>query len=100
MLSFKVNFLIKFSKVFENFLKIIFDDYLILIMQIKRNQKNDFRSSFLTGLYAHNHGIMTNNGNCTGEEWKEKFENRTYVLVTIGNVLTLTRILLTTVNPG
>jgi len=36
------------------------------------------RSSFLTGLYAHNHGIMTNNGNCTGEEWKEKFENRTY----------------------
>ena len=72
------------------------------MMQIKQfyDKKNDFRSSFLTGLYAHNHGIMTNNGNCTGEEWKEKFENRTYVLVTIGNVLTLTRSLLTTVNPG
>ena len=38
------------------------------------------RSSLLTGLYAHNHGIMTNNGNCTGEQWKAVHEKNTYAV--------------------
>lgn len=38
------------------------------------------RSSLLTGLYAHNHGIMTNNGNCTGEQWKRVHEKNTYAV--------------------
>lgn len=28
------------------------------------------RTSILSGLYAHNHNVMTNNLNCAGEEWR------------------------------
>lgn len=37
------------------------------------------RSSILTGLYAHNHGVMTNTGPiCCGQDWQENHEKRTF----------------------
>ncbi|KAL3123928.1 hypothetical protein niasHT_001758 [Heterodera trifolii] len=38
------------------------------------------RSTILTGLYAHNHKVMTNNGNCAGEEWRSDFEKDTFAV--------------------
>lgn len=36
------------------------------------------RSTILTGLYAHEHNVMTNNHNCSGYEWRTKYENATF----------------------
>ncbi|CAD5228434.1 unnamed protein product [Bursaphelenchus okinawaensis] len=36
------------------------------------------RTTILTGLYAHNHNVMTNNLNCAGLEWRSKFEKSTF----------------------
>ncbi|CAD5235778.1 unnamed protein product [Bursaphelenchus xylophilus] len=38
------------------------------------------RTSILTGLYAHNHNVMTNNLNCAGAEWRDKFEKETFAV--------------------
>eukprot|EP00117_Sycon_ciliatum_P000492 scpid44319/ scgid6531/ Extracellular sulfatase Sulf-2 len=35
------------------------------------------RSSMLSGLYAHNHGALTNNDECNGEFWKKNIEHKT-----------------------
>lgn len=35
------------------------------------------RSSMLSGLYAHNHGALTNNEECNGEFWRKNIENKT-----------------------
>lgn len=32
------------------------------------------RSSILTGMYAHNHHVPTNNHNCSGNDWRYSFE--------------------------
>ncbi|UMM41035.1 hypothetical protein L5515_017476 [Caenorhabditis briggsae] len=34
------------------------------------------RSTILTGLYVHNHHVHTNNGNCTGVEWRKVHEKK------------------------
>ncbi|KAI6217667.1 hypothetical protein M3Y99_01756600 [Aphelenchoides fujianensis] len=38
------------------------------------------RTTILSGMFAHNHNVHTNNGNCGGREWREKFENSTFAV--------------------
>jgi len=36
------------------------------------------RSSFLTGLYAHNHNVLTNTLLCGSQDWKDNYESRSF----------------------
>ncbi|VDM47215.1 unnamed protein product [Toxocara canis] len=36
------------------------------------------RTSILTGLYVHNHHVLTNNQNCSGRQWRDVYEKHTF----------------------